>query len=184
MGEPAPSISHGDSDGDARTPRSDRPLPAIGESDPGAARPLIEESLALFRATGDRHHAATSLGVVGLVAFMAGDLTAARRVWTEVLGTAAALGDWILLPLTLTFFAALAAAQRAPARACRLMGSAAGMAQLGGPAAPFFVRLGDAWLAPARAALEGNAQATAWAEGRAMPLEQAVAYALEEDHRG
>ena len=153
---------------------------APGEADPGAARPLIEESLALYRALGDRHHAAMSLCALGLVAFADGDPGGARRAWAEVLAATAAHRDWILLPLTLTFLAALAAAQRDPVRAFRLMGSAAGMTQLGGPAAPLFVRLWEVWLAPARAALEGDAQARAWAEGQAMPPEQAVAYALED----
>jgi hypothetical protein len=42
----------------------------------------------------------------------------------------------------------------------------------------------ERWLAPARQALDAAAQAAAWAEGQAMPLEQAVADALEEDSGG
>jgi len=39
----------------------------------------------------------------------------------------------------------------------------------------------DRWLAPARRALSEEAAATAWAEGRAMTLDEAIAYALAED---
>jgi hypothetical protein len=77
--------------------------------------------------------------------------------------------------------ARLAAAAGHFERAARLFGASqsllsAAERRLDGPEAATF----EAALAATRAQLDQAAFAAAWAEGQAMPLEQAVAYALEE----
>ena len=73
----------------------------------------------------------------------------------------------------------LAAVQAQPGRALRLAGAAAALREALGKSHPHNLR---DWLerklAPARAAL-GTEAAAAWAEGQAMGLERAVAYALD-----
>jgi hypothetical protein len=78
-------------------------------------------------------------------------------------------------------FAYHAAARGQAKRATRLFGAAESVreeAQV--PLRPFERPAYDRYVAAARAALQEEAFAQARAEGRAMPLEQAVQYALEE----
>ena len=78
-------------------------------------------------------------------------------------------------------FAELAAAQGQATRAARLWGAAEALRE---PAdverAPNLRADDDPHVAEVCSALGEEAFAAAWAEGRAMTLEQAVAYALEE----
>jgi hypothetical protein len=81
--------------------------------------------------------------------------------------------------------AAVAAAQGRAGRALRLAGAAAALreaAEFRPPPADSAER--ERWVALARAALDADGAAAAWAEGPAMPLEQVVAYALEDDRGG
>src|SRR5439155_15416527 len=65
-------------------------------------------------------------------------------------------------------------------RAARLFGAAEALyAATGGSVSPVERGTYERHLAAARAQLDGGAWAAAWAEGRAMPLERAVAHALE-----
>ena len=73
-------------------------------------------------------------------------------------------------------------ARGAPARGVTLLGAGAGAAGLLGTVHMPEVRAeAPVVLEQARQALGEAAYAAAWAQGQAMPLEQAVAYALEED---
>jgi non-specific serine/threonine protein kinase len=70
-------------------------------------------------------------------------------------------------------------------RAARLFGAARGLRPDGGVSYPGVVRhlITERYeddLAATQAALGEEAFARAWAEGRAMPLDEAVAYALED----
>jgi len=60
--------------------------------DPLAARPLLEESAALFR-VGDRQHLTMPLNTLGLVALRQGDYAAARTYFEEALSVARETGD-------------------------------------------------------------------------------------------
>ena len=74
----------------------------------------------------------------------------------------------------------LAAAEGQSARAARLMGAAQGLREaVRDPLPSYEADFIERWLAPARARLSAPAFETALAEGRAMTMEQAVAYALE-----
>jgi hypothetical protein len=62
----------------------------------------------------------------------------------------------------------------------RLVAAAATLAdRMGIQLIPAILRERDEWLGPARSALGGAPFEAAWAEGEAMAVEQAIAYALE-----
>ena len=68
-------------------------------------------------------------------------------------------------------------------RAARLFGAAEALREtLGAPRLAIYARAPPARVASLRSQLDEPACAAAWAEGRAMTLEQALAYALEQDH--
>jgi tetratricopeptide (TPR) repeat protein len=145
----------------------------------GRAAALYRESLLMHRASGDTHMLAWTLHNWGDLALAQGDLAAARARYEEGLALYRELAGARGLAHSLHGFAGLAAAQGQPERALRLAGAAA--AVCAAERAPLTVseRLTrDRWLEPVRPQLPKPAATLAWAEGRAMPLEQAVAYAL------
>jgi hypothetical protein len=82
-------------------------------------------------------------------------------------------------------YGALAAARGAPRRALQLAGAAAALRERGTrPLTPHEQIARERRLAPARQALSAEEQAAAWAEGRAMTLERALTYALEQPDLG
>jgi non-specific serine/threonine protein kinase len=77
--------------------------------------------------------------------------------------------------------AEVAAAQGRPQRGARLMGAAEGLLDaIGGSWPPYYVAGRERAMTVIRTALGDESSAAAWAEGRAMTLQQAIAYALEE----
>lgn len=82
----------------------------------------------------------------------------------------------------LEWLAVVAAAERRPARAARLFGAAHVLHETTGTSPDDVVRtIFDRAVVDVRAALGEEDWAAAWAAGRAMELEEAIAYALEED---
>jgi tetratricopeptide (TPR) repeat protein len=145
-----------------------------------AARDWQEESLAIRAELGDQREVAVSWAALGKVALAGGDRATARACLARSLPVHQDLGNQWGIALALEGLAGVAAAE-APRRALRLAGAAAALRHaISRPLPPAERPLLDRWLAPARQALDAGAQATAWAEGRAMPLEQAIAYALED----
>ena len=117
---------------------------------------------------------------LAVVAYEQGASAAARGHWREALRLRRAAGDRAQSADSLEGFAGLAVIDGDPVRALRLAGAAAAVRRAIGlrVGTPERARLAR-WLAPARDAL-GPAAAAAVAEGEAMLLEQAVAYALAE----
>ena len=121
-------------------------------------------------------------GVLGDI----GELGAARARLMEALqvavglGNAGGVGGFLFDELAI-----LAARQARPERALRLFGAAEALSETAGrlPVAGWRAER-DRQLAAARQALAEEAGAAAWAAGRAMTLEQAVAYAQTEDEAG
>jgi predicted ATPase/class 3 adenylate cyclase len=165
-------------------------LEGLGEvasttGDPAAARGLLDESLAGFRELGDQTGVASVQILLGRLALCGGG-TVAGRDWFAAGLRAAQEADYLWrLVEALEGLAATAVAEGRLARALRLAGAAAALREPGElrPAPAEREQL-ERWLAPARAALHADEAAAAWTEGRAMPLERAVAYALEEDRGG
>jgi hypothetical protein len=124
---------------------------------------------------------AWSLLHLGWVAVDRQDHAGARERLVEGLAIADELGDSRTVIDAIELSAHLALALGRMDRAARLRGAAeAGREAIGTPSSPTERAEADIDIAAVRAALGESQFATAWAEGRAMTLEQAVAYALDE----
>jgi DNA-binding CsgD family transcriptional regulator len=195
-------------------------MAAVFQGDYAPAAPLLEESLARWRALGHRSgmvwtleglaylvgfqgdldaagvHLEAGLAAaggeassararllidLGQLAVLQADHAAARSRLAAGLALAADIRDvWALL-LGLDGWAMLAAAEGRPERALRLAAAAASLQEVAGALLPgAYVALREAVLAPARSALGAAAGAAAWAVGRALSLDHAVAEALDQ----
>ncbi len=155
---------------------------ALGEHT--EARAQFTAALALQRAHDHQTCLPWTLHELGGLDLEHGDLAGAHAAFAESLSTLVDVAAHLDIPLSVGDFAALAAARGEPARALRLAGAASSLREL----MPDFVMPRErALLASAeqcgRDALGELAAAAALAEGRAMSLDEAIAYALE-DHKG
>jgi predicted ATPase/Tfp pilus assembly protein PilF len=149
------------------------------------ARALYEESLEICRQLGDKRGIAHSLHNLGLLANDQGDYPAARALYEEGLAIRRQLGNKRGTAYSLEGLAAVAGTQGQPERAARLFGAAEALREaIGAPLPPSDRTEHDRHVATARAALDEAAFAAAWAEGRALPLEQAIALALGDTRAG
>jgi tetratricopeptide (TPR) repeat protein len=172
---------------------------ARAQGDYASARAYQEQSLAIKREIGDRQGIANSLNNLGIVTKDQGDYAAARACQEESLTIYREIGDRSGIALSLEAFAELAftatAAATVPAetarasenteddphRAARLWGAAQALReQIGAPLEPTEQEEQARDAASARERLGEADWAAAWAEGRAMTQEQAIAYALED----
>jgi non-specific serine/threonine protein kinase len=154
-------------------------LVAQAQGDYARAAALYEEGLALYRAEQDRYGTAWSLQYLGLVAQAQGDHARAGALYREGLALRREMGDAAGVAQCLEGLATVAGAQDQAERAARLFGAAAALrASIGAPLSPTERADYEPTLAAARARLGEDAFAAASTEGRVMPLEQAVVYAL------
>jgi len=155
---------------------------ARGQGDYARAAVLYQESLALRQEQGDKGNIAASLHNLGIVAREQGDYQQAEALFKESLilfrvvgyrwGIVAGLAEW----------AELANAKGQVKRAVRLFGATDSLYEVIGAHAEPAARVRyERAMAAARVQLGETAFAAPWAEGRAMTLEQAIAYALETD---
>jgi non-specific serine/threonine protein kinase len=153
-------------------------LAAYIAADYATARTFYDRSLAIRRELGYQEGIGMLLHLTGMVAYREGDLAAARSLYVESLRGARDLGARVHENTMLALFAGLASAQQ-PDRAVRLAGASSRVSDsYHMPLIPIAAAALAEGLEVARQALGEAAYAAAWAEGRAMSLEQAVAYAL------
>jgi predicted ATPase/class 3 adenylate cyclase len=140
---------------------------------------LCEESLAMFRALGAKRRIAFALRLTGHAVRLQGDLEKAEGLYRESLALFGETGDRWVATECIEGLAIIASAQGNAERAARLFGVAAAARQTFGITMPRN-EPGDQERSKttARAGLGDEAFAAAWAEGRAMTLEQAIEYAL------
>lgn len=151
------------------------------QGDLATARAYVEESQATWHELRDGRNLALSFVVLGRLALAQGDHIGARHLWTEGLRISSDVQDKYAFGCLLGSFVALAAAEQQPVRALRLAAAAEAVFQRIGIPLPFGTgKLVERGRAQAMQAVDGATQATARAEGQAMTLEQAIAYALEE----
>jgi non-specific serine/threonine protein kinase len=150
------------------------------EGDQNTAAAYYERSLDLARAHHDGFRA-VPLRRLGQLAIDRGDRALAHELFAESVVAACERGKaaWGVSP-ALSHLANLAMAAGQPDRALRLAGAANGLreehqAQL----LPTDAARLETWIGSARSALGEAAAARAWAEGHAMTLDRAMAYALE-----
>ena len=148
---------------------------------------LWEESLTYFRAEEELWGSATICTYLSMVALDQGDGDRARTHVAESLTLLQEVHDRWMTALTLEVFAGLVAAQRQrPAdaqwrciQAARMFGAAEALrTSIGAPTPPVNRTAYERAVAAARAQLDAGTWAAAWAEGQAMALEEAIAYAL------
>ena len=144
------------------------------------AQSLLEESLACWQKMGAQGSSALALGSLGLLAIEQGDSTTARSLYEKSLTITYELGNRRFLADLLEGLGGIALAESAPGRTARLKGAAALLReQLGVGIAPPDQRWFDQWTDTARQAIGADAFDRAWAEGRALMLEQVIALAVE-----
>jgi predicted ATPase/class 3 adenylate cyclase/transcriptional regulator with XRE-family HTH domain len=145
------------------------------------AAAVFAESLALNRQVGDRGGVAVCLNNLGWVARLRGALAEAEALHREALALSQELGDARRCAAGLEHLANCAGAAGQEERAARLLGAGAAVREtLGAPQPPEEQADTEAAVAPARAALGEEAWTAAFAAGRALTLEQAIAEALDE----
>ncbi|HJV04306.1 MAG TPA: hypothetical protein VJ868_03505, partial [Actinomycetota bacterium] len=143
------------------------------------SRSLEEESLRLHREIGDRFGGTVALYALGRTAMEQGDLEVAEDCFRDALTNDAAIGNRTGMCVILDNLAAKAAIEGDHLRALRLGGASEAMKEASGAQAPpQFLDLPDL-RDEARRVLPDAAVIAAWDEGRAMSIDQVVAYARE-----
>ena len=142
------------------------------------------EDLVLSRELGDKMAMAHVLHNLGHIAHHQGDDERAAAHFTESLGLCRAMGNKVGIAYCLAGLAGVAGAHGQPMRAARLFGAVLPLLDaISGVLEPIDRLEYDRNVANARAQLGEAAFEVAWAEGRALPLEQAIAEALRVAHK-
>jgi tetratricopeptide (TPR) repeat protein len=152
------------------------------ESDFAAAHSFCEQSLAAFRQLRDGWGIASALSDLASLCSDQGNNAEARRLYGESIKLFQELGHKRGIARVLESLAASAAAQSNAEQSLHLAGAAAALRQrLGAPLTPTEQPRLEKALDFARRTLGSAAGLTAWMEGWAMPVEQAVREALNGD---
>jgi predicted ATPase/DNA-binding SARP family transcriptional activator len=155
-------------------------LVAYFQGDYPLARTLLEESLALRRSLGDTRGIANSLGNLGRVAVGSGDHMMGHALIQQSLPLRRDQGDRRGIVECLEGLAMVAALKQEPDRATRLLGAAEALREAIGFSDPRLMRdMPDQVLADLCLELGDEAFTTTWAEGRAMDMARAVAFACD-----
>lgn len=159
---------------------------SLGAGDFDRARSYLADGLALARQAGDRFSRYIALYNQSVLAQAEGDQDRAAALFKEVLIFSREAGDNANVAYCLEGLAEVAVAQGEPERAAWLMGAAQGLRETVGVRVytyraqaqrPAYERA----VAAARSALGDAAWSSTWERGRALPLDQAVAYALSSE---
>jgi DNA-binding CsgD family transcriptional regulator/tetratricopeptide (TPR) repeat protein len=143
------------------------------------ARAHIREAVALFRQVGDRVRANAAYSDLAHIERRAGNLEEARHLYQQTIVVWQEFGQRGAIAHQLECFAFLARVQEQFARAARLLGAAeAQRAALDLPMTTTEQAEYDREVTVLRAQMEAEAMAAPWATGRAMTMDQAIAYAL------
>jgi non-specific serine/threonine protein kinase len=147
----------------------------------GESAALLQECLPTLRELGDGVGVARALHGLGMVARHQQDWVWAKASLGEAVRVAGEKGARLEIAQCLEGLAGMATGQRQPRRAARLFGAAEALRETIGAQQPAgareeYVRDVEA----TRAQLDDRAFSAAWATGRSLRLEQAMAYALAE----
>jgi tetratricopeptide (TPR) repeat protein len=143
------------------------------------ATSLYEESLAVFRELDHKRGVAWSLRSLGTVALCTGQPDRAARLLQESLMVFRDLRDKRLIAWSFQDLGAVARHRGEYEVAARLLGAASALREAIGAPLPSADRAAyEDNLAALRANLSDAAFSVAWEQGKAMPLEEAIQYAL------
>jgi predicted ATPase/DNA-binding XRE family transcriptional regulator len=152
------------------------------EGDYERAGTFYEQALEILRELGSRFPPATPLVNLAWVSLHGGDYRKARALFEESLKLNREYGDTIGMVECLGGFAAILGMTGKPEQAARLFGAVESLPESSGMAGglePPDQKEFDHYVAVVHGQLDEAAFEKAWAEGRAMTMEQAIAYALE-----
>lgn len=154
---------------------------ARGQGNYEAARLLYEESLVTFREGKLKGGIAAVLACLGSVANHQGNYDDAEAILREGLILCKELGNKYTMAFCEVGLAGVWSARNEPEKAARLLGAANALLEaIGIQLQPADRADYDHNMAATRGQLAEETFAEAWAEGQAMTMEQAIAYALEE----
>lgn len=148
----------------------------LAQGEQTRARELAEEHVAIFRKVGAGWD--TAVAFIGLARILAsqGDRAAAHALYQESLALLQKLGNKEFIAACLEGLGAVGAVQGQPAWAVRLWGAAEALRQhIGAPLPPVYRADYERSVAASRAHLGEKSFAAAWAQGRTMTPEQALA---------
>ena len=146
------------------------------QGDVTRARALFEASLEIHRAMGSRQGTAESLAHLARAAASQGDTEASRDLYEEGLMLARELDNKLTIASCLEGLAGILLAQGEAVWAVRMWGAAKAVREAIGAPLPPIERAGyEQAVATARGLLAEQIFAAAWAEGRTMTPEQALA---------
>jgi predicted ATPase/DNA-binding CsgD family transcriptional regulator len=152
------------------------------QGDHGRAKRVAERGLALSREVGERQAITAALYTLATLAQAERDHERARDLFGEGLKLSAELGNEADVAHCLEGLASIAGAEGRIAHAARLWGAEEALLENIEAAVYTYVpdrSLHRSRVAAARAQLDEEAFEAAWAEGRTMPPEQAIEYALD-----
>jgi tetratricopeptide (TPR) repeat protein len=152
---------------------------AANQGDEETARSCYEEALALHRENFDTHNIAIALANLSDLASTQGQINEAKALMHEALGLAHGLGDKEIIIGSLESLSEQAAAEGQADRAARLLGASEALREDTGHAPQFQQTTSAHIMALLGTELDQEHLAAARAEGHAMTLDEAVAYALE-----
>jgi predicted ATPase/DNA-binding SARP family transcriptional activator len=153
---------------------------ALRRGDFAGARDYYKKGLDLWCETGDQVGIASGQRRLGILARVQGDYPRAATLLAESLATEQELGRMPECAQCLVELAKVAAEQGQLVRAARLFGATDLVQEANG--AEIFLLDRPSYDHNVRTHLDEATFAAAWAEGRTMTLEQAIAYALEGSH--
>jgi tetratricopeptide (TPR) repeat protein len=155
------------------------------QGDLGRAAQLTEEGVGVSRELGARGDIALGLCNLGWIALLQDDLGRAADLYTESLSLSWETGMNPLVQSVLEGFACVAGAKGETDRAARLWGAAQVLHETKGiPRDTDFLAEADARISAVRSGMGEEAWEEAQHKGRAMTLDEAVSYALEEEEAG
>lgn len=152
----------------------------MGDHD--SARRMLEKSLSMATEMRDMWRVARCLGTLGDLANRRGDVDVARRLQLQALRLRRDIGEKAGIAESIEALARAAVERGEAARAARLLGSADRLREaIGAPVLLCRAEEREVFVGRIRAALAPADFAAAWTEGRAMTVEKAVSFALEQD---
>jgi predicted ATPase/class 3 adenylate cyclase len=144
---------------------------------------FYEQSLAIMREIHSRFSLGFSMVVLAFVSLHASDYRKAKALWEESLNLSNESGNKIIMVLCLMGFASVQVMIGKPEQAARLFGAVESLFEsINYRMDPSDQKEFDHYSAAVRAQLDQAAFAKAWEDGRALTMEEAVSYALEETH--
>jgi tetratricopeptide (TPR) repeat protein len=142
---------------------------------------LVEHSVRLFREIGAKRQVSCMLDTLARIVLDQGDLERAARAYADCLTLALAAGAQELVPYGLEGLGRVAAHRGQPERGAKLFGAGSAIRDsINTPPAGHEQAVYEQAVREIQEALGGQAFSAAWAEGRAMSMENAAAYALQD----